>query len=356
MDGNGTYRGIDLFKLVMAFFVVAIHAGLFTDLDGGLAFITIQVFARMGVPFFFVASGFFFSKGLARRKGGESAYVLGYARKLLGLFAFWAALMLPFWARNGLRAHGGLNPEFLLRLLQTVVFDPGVFWYIEALVVCAFFSLPFVMKGGEGKLLAFGAAFYLFGCFGDSYYGLVKGLPFIGRLYGDYFSVFVHARKGLPFGLLFFSTGILFAKREGGQARDGAGPARREAPAAALAALFALSLVLRYLELRAVNGRGLALDNSISLFAAPPAIILFMMARNARPAFGEDASRAMRSMSSTVFFSHQLMLELIILFVEVTRIQVTASLRFLLAAAMCAGLWLAVSKGKSEFLKRMINS
>lgn len=365
MPEPSTYKGLDLFKLIMALFVVGIHSGVFTDVNWDLAFVTIQVFARMGVPFFFIASGFFFSKGLAKRGPEAPAYLGRYALRLLGLFAFWSAVMLPFWARNGLRAHG-FGPEFWLRIGQTILFDPGVFWYLEALLVSAAFSYPFIRRKRGGLLLALASLFYLFGCFGDSYYGLVKDAPVIGDLYRSYFAVFVHARKGLPFGLLFFCFGHLLARLEaraaGREASQGAG---RLAEAllsvrgvwrwALLLAAFAASLLLRYRELRWVNDRGLALDNSISLFAVFPAALLFLIAYNARPPMAEERSKALRTLSSTVFFSHQFMLELIILFVEFTGLQVTASLRFLAASALCAGLFLAIRAGRSDFLKRMIN-
>jgi serine/alanine racemase len=341
---SSTYKGLDLFKLVMAFFIVAIHSGLFTDLDGELAFVTIQVFARMGVPFFFIASGFFFSKGLAKRRSEAPAYLGRYEKKLLGLFAFWSLVMLAFWVRNGLRAHG-FGWEFALRLAQTIAFDPGVFWYLLALVVSSLFAYPFIRRGKGALLFAIACLFYVFGCFGDSYYGLVKDAPVLGDLYRAYFSIFVHARHGLPFGLFFFSLGHLFARDEGKLAL-------RKLP---LLAVFALSLALRYLELRFLRERGWALDNSISLFAALPAVLLFLLAYNLEPRIGDEASRGLRTLSSTIFFSHQLMLELVILFVELSRIQVTASLRFLVASLLCVLLFLAVRAGRSEFLKRMIN-
>jgi len=344
LSESTTYRGLDLFKLIMAFFIVAIHSGLFTDVNNELAFVTIQVFARMGVPFFFIASGFFFSKGLAKRGSEAPAYLGRYEKKLLGLFAFWSAVMLAFWARNGLRANG-FGWAFALRLAQTLAFDPGVFWYLLALVVASLFSYPFIRRGRGALLFSIACLFYVFGMFGDSYYGLVKDAPVVGDIYRAYFSVFVHARHGLPFGLLFFSLGHLFARNEG----------RLVVQKPLLCAAFVLSLALRYLELRVVRDRGLALDNSISLFAVFPAALLFILAYTAKPRIGDEKSKSLRTLSSTVFFSHQFMLELIILFVEFSSVQVTASLRFLVASTLCLCLFLAIRAGKSDFLKRMIN-
>ena len=342
-EGNA-YRGTDAAKFVMALFVVAIHAGFFTDIDGGVAFVVIQVFARMGVPFFFVASGFFFSKGLAKRPDGEAAYVRSYVLKLLSMFAFWCLVMLPFWVRN-LVASQGFGPAPALILLRTIVFDPGVFWYLEALVVCALVSWPFLMRNRTGLLLALGAACYVFGMFGDSYYGLVKDLPVVGDLYRAYFAVFVHVRKGLPFGLFFFAMGALFARREAGLG-VGLGP---------LIAAFVAALGLRGLELALVSKGALALDNSVSLFVIPPAILAFLISLRAKPRIDDGRARKLRSMSSTLFFSHQFMLELVILFIRYTGIGMGGTLRWAVAVLLCLGLWQIASSRGPAFLRRMLN-
>ena len=344
MSEGNAYRGVDLAKLVMALLVVAIHAGFFTDIDGGLAFVIIQVFARMGVPFFFIASGFFFSKGLAKRPGGEAGYLRSYVAKLLGMFAFWCLVMLPFWTRN-LVASKGFGPTQALILLRTVLFDPGVFWYLEALVVCALVSWPFLKRGREGILLALGAVCYVFGMFGDSYYGLVKDLPILGDLYRAYFTVFVHVRKGLPFGLLFFATGTLLARRED-RLGAGLGP---------LGVALATALGLRGLELALVSKGGFALDNSVSLFVAPPAILAFLIALRASPRIDDAKARDLRSMSSTLFFSHQFMLELVILFVRYTGIGIGGTLRWVIAVLLCLALWKLASARGPAFLRRMLN-
>jgi serine/alanine racemase len=226
-----------------------------------------------------------------------------------------------------------------------MAFDPGVFWYLEALMVCALVSWPFLARGKGGLLLAFGAACYVFGMFGDSYYGLVKDLPVVGDLYRAYFAVFVHVRKGLPFGLLFFAMGALFACRED-RLKVGLGP---------LAAGLAVALGLRGLELALVSRGGLALDNSVSLFVAPPAILAFLLALRASPRIDDRQARNLRSMSSTLFFSHQFMLELVILFVRYSGIGIGGTLRWAIAVLLCLGLWRLASSRGPAFLRRMLN-
>ena len=53
------YTGIDLFRLSAAFLMVAIHTSPLADVSETGDFILTRVLARVGVPFFFMTSGFF---------------------------------------------------------------------------------------------------------------------------------------------------------------------------------------------------------------------------------------------------------------------------------------------------------
>lgn len=57
---------LDIFKLLLSFFVVFIHTGLLSYVSYGI-FIKDIVF-RLAVPFFFVCSGYYFSKNESKSK------------------------------------------------------------------------------------------------------------------------------------------------------------------------------------------------------------------------------------------------------------------------------------------------
>lgn len=60
MAKNKDYVGIDYFRVVAAFLIVAIHTSLFASVSGTGDFIFTRIIARVAVPFFFMTSGFFF--------------------------------------------------------------------------------------------------------------------------------------------------------------------------------------------------------------------------------------------------------------------------------------------------------
>ena len=81
-----TNKSIDVVKLIMAFLVVAIHTepfGAWFILDKAFG-----IFTRLCVPFFFVASSYFFFL-----KNGDPIH---YAKRLFLLYLIWSVIYLPF--------------------------------------------------------------------------------------------------------------------------------------------------------------------------------------------------------------------------------------------------------------------
>lgn len=343
--GKKTYRGIDCFKLAAALFVVGIHTSFLWDINPTVSLVATQVVARVAVPFFFICTGFFYAKSMPKAPDAALGYLARFNRKLLSLYAAWVALMLPFWAKRAIDAYG-LSGKLILPLARTTLFDPGVLWYILALCVCSLAAYRSVRARRLGGLFAASCVFYLFGLFGDSYYGLVRDLPVVGDVYRAYFAVFAHVRKGLPFGLLFFVLGARFALRE-----------ERISPnPVVMTGLLILSLCLRYGEFAVLRARGFALDNSVSLFGIPPAIFAFLLALGTRPPVSDETSLKLRSMSSAIYFSHQWILEILGLTVFRWGWGITDTGRWLLAVGCCLLLAAGIQKSGVRFLKRLINS
>ena len=56
---NKNYIGIDIFRVIAAIFIIAIHTSPFCSYNAWADFILTRVIARIAVPFFFMTSGFF---------------------------------------------------------------------------------------------------------------------------------------------------------------------------------------------------------------------------------------------------------------------------------------------------------
>lgn len=117
-------------KMIAAIFVVAIHSQPFSGLT---EVIVINLFARIAVPFFFMASAFFFF-----RKPVEQQNLKSYVRRLAILYIFWFVIELPITI-----LHGFIEPEtpFIINLLKFFknIFLGSTFygsWFIIALIEC----------------------------------------------------------------------------------------------------------------------------------------------------------------------------------------------------------------------------
>ena len=54
MNKNKSYTGIDRFRLIAAYLIVAIHTSPLTSVSAEGDFILTRIIARIGVPFFFM--------------------------------------------------------------------------------------------------------------------------------------------------------------------------------------------------------------------------------------------------------------------------------------------------------------
>ena len=107
---NSRNPSIDLAKLIASWMIVAIHTGLFSDINETLYFAVIHVLCRIAVPFFAICSGYFLGKKCIFERNPESAEANGKVfwkqwKKLVLIYAFWTVVYLfvsiPNWIKSG---------------------------------------------------------------------------------------------------------------------------------------------------------------------------------------------------------------------------------------------------------------
>ena len=92
MKSNGskyTYYGLDIFKYIAACLVVILHV---VEIEDIFATGVVYICTRFAVPFFFIASGYLFYRGLAS-SNVPSNYLKKYLKKLIILFIFWGVIV-----------------------------------------------------------------------------------------------------------------------------------------------------------------------------------------------------------------------------------------------------------------------
>ena len=203
MEQKQRFGGLDRFKFIAAFLVVAIHTSPLSSFSANADFLLTRVLARTAVPFFLMVTGYFLLPQYLFEKSMDRRPLLRFLKKTVLLYGIAILLYLPVNIYAGHFQGAGIG-----ELIRKVLFD-GTFyhlWYLPAvllgvpLVCWAGSRLPFRILGGSCLLL------YLIGLFGDSYYGFIANSP-IASFYDALFQVFSYTRNGLFYVPIFLVMG-----------------------------------------------------------------------------------------------------------------------------------------------------
>ena len=162
------FPALDDFRLLAVILVVANHT---RSADGEFLWL-LTVLRRVAVPFFIMVSGYFLARGNWRSTGK-------FLTKTAMLYGVGVLLYLP------LNCYAGqLSPDFFRR----VIFDGSFYhlWYLPALLLgtpIAYYLSRFKPQAA----IPIAGALYLIGLGGESYYGLVSGIPVLSTFYNGIF-------------------------------------------------------------------------------------------------------------------------------------------------------------------------
>lgn len=202
------YVGLDRFRIAAAVMVIAIHTSPLLSFSKAGDMVLTGILARVAVPFFFMATGFFLFQG----GGANSFSYMKFLRKNMLLYGAAILLFLPLSIYAGYFNQSPFLPE----LLKDIVFN-GTFyhlWYFPA-VMLGVGVVVFLLR-----YLRFQTAFmvslalYLIGLLGDSYYGVASQIPLIKGVYHILFQCFDYTRNGLFFTPVYLMLGVFLAKRK----------------------------------------------------------------------------------------------------------------------------------------------
>lgn len=239
--------GIEYFRVAAAFLVVAIHCSPLLTYSETADFIFTRVLARAAVPFFFMVTGYFvIGKAEKTRKFLKKTGVIYLASILL-------YLPLNLYAGN----FKGLTPGAAL----TQLLFEGTFYHLWYLPAALLGVLATSLLASSRAGLGIAGALYLLGLLGDSYWGLVSGVPVVSDVYNVIFSVAGYTRNGLFFAPLFLLLGAAMRSTK----LPGKG-----ASAAGLAAAFVLMLA------EALLLRRLGWQRHDSMYVFLPGVMYFL--------------------------------------------------------------------------------
>lgn len=209
---NNNYYFVDVLKLFFSLCIIALHTHLFLDKNQTLYWYSSHCIWRIAVPFFFITSGYFFSKKV--KNSNDTKKVLLTAIKRLGiLFVFWMIINLPLQIHS-LLLQNFSSRQVVLELIKEIFFYPwGALWYILALMVSYILIYPFLKKGKIWLPLIIGFFLYLFALFSNSYYFMIEK-TWLHEIIDKYLHFCISSRNGLFVGFFYVAIGNYLTVRK----------------------------------------------------------------------------------------------------------------------------------------------
>ena len=210
---NKNYYCIDVLKLFFSLCIVALHTHLFLDNHPTIYWYSSHCIWRLAVPFFFITSGYFFSKKI-RNERNQRKTLFNTIKRLGTLLIFWLIISLPFQIQS-LSIQQLSTEKIIIELIRSVLFYPwGALWYILALIVAYILVFPFIKKEKNVIPLILGFLLYLFAIFSNSYYFVIEG-TWMQSIVDNYLEIFISSRNGLFVGFFYVAIGnYLNVKKE----------------------------------------------------------------------------------------------------------------------------------------------
>lgn len=297
-----TYIGIDYFRVIAAYLVITIHTSPLSSVNGTADFMLTRIIARVAVPFFFMASGFFlFPKTEAAELRPDKR--MAFLKKTAILYAIAILTYLPLNMISGTTKEW----EHLPNLLKDLFFD-GTFyhlWYLPAAIIGATITWILLSKLKTGQAFAVSLFLYIIGLFGDSYYGIADKIPVAKGFYSVLFQFSDYTRNGLFFAPVFFMLGALLARKS-----------KRYQIKLYLIGL-SVSVVLMLAEGLILHGFGVQRHDSMYIMLIPSMVFLFQILLS----WKGGNLKSLRNLSLFIYLIHPAIIVVVRGLAKVTRLQ-----------------------------------
>ncbi len=213
------YYGVDFFKLVCALLIVLMHCNCqditYHHHRPFLATWLIYWLPNIAVPYFFIASGFFFTKGLQRNASDPWTYFRRYFLRVFKMYVFWSIVTLPISWKCIEAGHPDYStPLRLVYLVRMFLFSGclGIYWFILSLMYVAAIIYFAERKHCERLFYVLAIVMWVVGLIYDNKHYVHKPHP--GDVLFPIYLFFGSTRNFLNMGLIFMGLGYFFAKHK----------------------------------------------------------------------------------------------------------------------------------------------
>ena len=274
---NDVFVGVDMMKLICALLIVFLHT---YNHDWGVVGEWVHTtLSPIGVPFFFIVSGFFYGRGLQKTKVPKE-YVCRYAKRIINMYVFWTVVTLPVaWMNLGI-AHAdysvGLKLLYIVRC-SFLTGSIGIYWYLLALIYNSVILYYALKWRKESLLYILALVLFVIGVLYDG--GLLKG-----TVVGNIIHVGIGSERNfLNVGLFYMCIGLFFSKK---------------------GVAFSMLVAFMIMVLLLVATTWYNSISSYRIMQAPLAIVLFMLAFKIADEGLLPYSLKMRKWSTAIYLGH----------------------------------------------------
>lgn len=255
-------RTVDFLKFILSLMIVPIHADLFIDVSRPLFLCFTLGLVRVGVPFFFIVSGYYLKERVDQRKSIKNS-IIRYLKLWLLFILLDLVITGRFFYPNFPNTFA-----FLHKALFTGLSD--AYWFMPVLIVSQLILVPVFRKDHIPTAISVGLVMYLFAMTHDSYSFLFEG-TWLHRLSALHTSIFIFPQGGLVESIFFLSIGGWIH-----QNRERIVAAQKNALKRLIFGIVLFSLLLM-LEAYLTQSRG-AYDGNCYLSLIPLPTLLFILA------------------------------------------------------------------------------
>lgn len=191
---------LDLFRVIAAFFIIAIHTYPLASINENIDFVFTHVICRIGVPFFLMITGYFvLPKALENKE-----VIKNYIVKIIKMYVICMIIYLPI----NIYAHK-LNG--ILNVLKDIFLN-GTFyhlWYFPALILGIIITYAIIKNAKQSTARILFIILFIIGLFGDSYYGISEKFELTNSIYNVIFDIFEFTRNGVFYVPIFIYIGYI---------------------------------------------------------------------------------------------------------------------------------------------------
>ncbi|MCM1568665.1 MAG: serine racemase VanT catalytic subunit [Roseburia sp.] len=299
MNENENYGGIDVFRMLAALLIIAIHTSPLASFTETGDLILTRIVARVAVPFFFMTSGFF----LISRYTCDGERLRRFLKRTALFYGAGILFYLPVNLYNGYFKRDALLPN----ILKDIVFDGTLYhlWYLPASLLGGTVAWFLVKKLDYKRVTEAALGLYVLGLLGDSYYGITERIPGLRGLYELLFQLFDYTRNGLFFAPVFFVMGGFLAEHR-----------YRDSPGKSMAGFF-ISLICLLSEGMLLHHFALPRHDSMYVFLLPCVFFLFYALLHFRGKRFEN----FRTASLIIYIIHPMVIVVLRLFAKLFGLQ-----------------------------------